>query len=64
MTEEGPGGIYLADFKVPRQIEFIKEIPRNTAGKALKYQLRKMEKSKTQKGDLRAVIHPTSLFVG
>jgi long-chain acyl-CoA synthetase len=36
----------LADFKVPRHIEFIKELPRNTAGKVLKYQLREMEKSK------------------
>ena len=36
----------LADFKVPRQVEFIKELPRNTAGKVLKYQLREMEKSK------------------
>jgi len=38
----------LADFKVPRQIEFIKELPRNTAGKVLKYQLRETEKNKSQ----------------
>jgi long-chain acyl-CoA synthetase len=37
----------LADFKVPRHIEFVKELPRNTAGKVLKYQLREAEKSKS-----------------
>lgn len=36
----------LADFKVPRHIAFVKELPRNTAGKVLKYQLRELEKSK------------------
>ncbi len=34
----------LADFKQPRHIEFIKELPRNTAGKVLKWKLRGKKK--------------------
>lgn len=37
---------HLADFKIPRHIEFIQELPRNTAGKVLKYRLRDAEKNK------------------
>jgi len=32
----------LAKFKIPRQIEFVDQLPRNAAGKVLKSELRKM----------------------
>ena len=30
----------LANYKVPRQVEFLDELPRNASGKVLKFQLR------------------------
>lgn len=39
----------LADYKVPRHIEFVTELPRNPAGKVLKWQLRDIERNKLQK---------------
>ena len=36
----------LADYKVPRHVEFVTELPRNPAGKVLKWQLRDIERNK------------------
>lgn len=40
----------LAKFKVPKEIEFIKSLPRNPSGKILKRELREMARKKAQEG--------------
>jgi acyl-CoA synthetase (AMP-forming)/AMP-acid ligase II/uncharacterized membrane protein len=37
----------LANFKVPKQVEFLKELPRNATGKVLKKDLKEKEEEKT-----------------
>jgi acyl-CoA synthetase (AMP-forming)/AMP-acid ligase II/uncharacterized membrane protein len=37
----------LANFKVPKQVEFLKELPRNATGKVLKKELKEKEEEKT-----------------
>jgi fatty-acyl-CoA synthase len=37
----------LANFKVPKQVEFMKELPRNATGKVLKKELKEKEEEKT-----------------
>jgi acyl-CoA synthetase (AMP-forming)/AMP-acid ligase II len=39
----------LAGFKVPREIEFIDELPRNATGKVLKRELQEREEAKAEK---------------
>jgi fatty-acyl-CoA synthase len=41
----------LAKFKVPKEIEFISELPRNPSGKVLKRELRSMHMAKTKTQD-------------
>ncbi|MFH1241721.1 MAG: long-chain fatty acid--CoA ligase [Pseudomonadota bacterium] len=41
----------LAKFKVPKEIEFISELPRNPSGKVLKRELRSMHMAKTNSKD-------------
>ena len=38
----------MAKFKVPKEIEFIDELPRNPSGKVLKRELRKMNMKKSR----------------
>jgi acyl-coenzyme A synthetase/AMP-(fatty) acid ligase len=40
----------MAKFKVPKEIEFIDELPRNPSGKVLKRELRAMHTEDTEKG--------------
>jgi acyl-CoA synthetase (AMP-forming)/AMP-acid ligase II len=40
----------LADYKVPRHVEFATELPRNPAGKVLKWMLRDQEQKKAETG--------------
>jgi fatty-acyl-CoA synthase len=39
----------LANFKVPREIEFIDELPRNATGKVVKRELEEREQEKAEK---------------
>ena len=41
----------LAKFKVPKEVEFIKSLPRNPSGKILKRELREMARKKAQTGN-------------
>jgi fatty-acyl-CoA synthase len=41
----------LARFKVPRDVEFLPELPRNPSGKVLKRQLREMHAAAHEAGD-------------
>ncbi len=36
----------LARYKVPREVEFLEELPRNATGKVLKRELKEMDSSK------------------
>jgi len=40
----------LAKFKVPKEVEFIKSLPRNPSGKVLKRELREMARKKAKEG--------------
>ena len=39
----------LASFKVPREVEFVDELPRNATGKVLKRELQEREEEKAEK---------------
>jgi fatty-acyl-CoA synthase len=41
----------LAGYKVPREVEFMKELPRNATGKILKRELAEREEGEDGKGD-------------
>ena len=40
----------LATFKVPKEVEFIEQLPRNPSGKVLKRELRTKQEAKANKG--------------
>jgi acyl-CoA synthetase (AMP-forming)/AMP-acid ligase II len=40
----------LAKFKVPKEVEFIEQLPRNPSGKVLKRELRTKQEAKANKG--------------